>query len=347
VFLAGFPPPIKCGSARGPDAAPDGTDVVPRRAAPAAEFDPGRARALAHRRAAARTTRPLLRPGTGRVMRSKAVRREAMLTGPGDRLDIRCVTAARLLRDAAAGGPRDGSIATRPRAAAGGRFAALRDASALDRAAALPRTSVAGHPSWTANVVAALPVPVARRLLDRIDPACARAALAELDPETAARLRAAAPAPPSRLVEALIARRAPPAFPPAPPWAVPPGAPDTVARAAARDPDWPAAPERWGAAEDLAAAAARRATSTEERTRAAQARPDGETARGFARLAFALFDRPDEAWGLAGAWPRPGGLALLAAWDAWPDLGALDPDAVPARERAASRLRERWSSWAG
>lgn len=281
-------------------------------------------------------------------MRSQAVRREATVTGPGDRLDIRCGTALRLLRDAAAGRPEDVSTAIRPRAASGGRFAALRDALPVpDRSSAPPRAAVVAHPSWTADAVAALPVPVARRWLDRLAPSHARAALAALDPEFAARLRTAAPAPPGDLVEALIARRAPPAFPPPPPWAAPSGTPDAVARRAARDPDWPARPERWGAAEELAAAAGRRAGSTGSRTSGEDVPPDGEAARGLARLAFALFDRPDEAWGLAGVWPRRGGLALLAAWNAWPDLGAFDPDAAPVRERAADRLRERWSSWAG
>jgi len=291
-------------------------------------------------------TRPLLRRTAGGVMRSPAARWEATVFESGKRLDIRCGTAARLLRDAAVRDRGGGPAAFRPRAASDGRFAALRDASALERAdAALPRA--VPHPSWTAHAVATLPLPVARRFLDRLGPARARVVLAELDAELAARLRTAAPAPASDLAEALLARRAPAAFPPSPPWAVPLGAPDTVARAAARDPEWPAARERWGAAEDAAAAVARHAASTESRARATDAWPDAEIARGLARLAFALFGRPDEAWGLAGAWPRRGGLALLAAWDAWPDLGALDPGAVPARERAADRLRERWSSWAG
>ncbi|MBN1770623.1 MAG: hypothetical protein JXB32_05125 [Deltaproteobacteria bacterium] len=264
------------------------------------------------------------------------------MTGPDERLDTRCSTAARLLGVPRSPGHRVGAG---PRVAPDGRFAALRTAPPTD---GRPRSTDASpaHPSWAAAAVAALPVPVARRLLDRLGPLPARAVLAELDREHAARLQAGAAAHPGALLEGLLGRRAPPVFPPAPPWAAPPGVPDAVARAAAREPDWPAAPEHWAAAEALAAEAARHAVAEGAADADDPSWPDDETARGLARLAFALFDRPDEAWGLAGAWPRRAGLALLAAWDAWPDLGAPEPHAAATRARAARRLRERWSAWA-
>jgi len=69
-------------------------------------------------------------------------------------------------------------------------------------------------------------------------------------------------------------------------------------------------------------------------------------ARGLARLAFALQRRPDEAWGLSGAWPRTWGRALLAAWNAWPDGGAWAAGAAETIDAAHRRVLDGWRTWA-
>jgi hypothetical protein len=280
----------------------------------------------------ARRPRPRYEVGAGRW--------EATTVFPADeKLDIRCTAAARLLGETGAAAGGSGTV---PRVAPDGRFAALR----APAGPAEPRPAVPAHPSWIAATMAALPDPVARTFLDRIGPRAARGVLAELGRERAARLRTGPVAPPGELLAALLGRHAPPVFPPPPAWAAPLGVPDALARAAALDPDWPATPARWAASE-LQAAAAARAAAARDAEAATCPWPGAEAACGLARLAFALFDRPDEVWGLAGAWPRAGGLALLAAWNAWPDLGALAADARAARAAAARRVQDRWSSWAG
>ncbi len=188
------------------------------------------------------------------------------------------------------------------------------------------------HPSWFVRAAAGLPPAVARLYLDRLAPEIGRGTLAHLDPTLAAALAAAQPAAPSDATEELIGRFAPGPFPPPPAWAVPPAPAERIAAAAARD-DGPWSPEL-----DDAPAAALDARVADPAVR-----------RGLARLAIALLDAPDEAWGLAGSWIEVHGLALLRARNAWLDVrlaaGASWPVGV---ERAArERVRERWREWAG
>ena len=55
--------------------------------------------------------------------------------------------------------------------------------------------------------------------------------------------------------------------------------------------------------------------------------------------------RPDELRGLAGAWPLVEGRPLLAAWNAWPAVVALNAPVRDAAETAALFVAERWPAW--
>ena len=218
-----------------------------------------------------------------------------------------------------------------------GRFAEL-----TRTADVAPQPAVAPHPSWPAAAVRSLPAPVARRYLDRLGPLAAAVA-DELDHETARGLAATPPADASPLMDAIVGRSTPGRVPQPPAWARPLGIPGAVASAIARE-GWPFLAGREAAVERAAEVAACAAAA--EPYGKETGWPDRDTACGLARLAFGLVRHPDEVWGLAGAWPRPAGAALLVAWNAWPDLGALEPDAADAVEAARRRLLEGWRSWA-
>ncbi len=188
----------------------------------------------------------------------------------------------------------------------------------------------------------ALPPSAARAYLDRLAPASARATGTELERDGGAARPAARPAARSPLLDALIGRHAPPVFPPRPAWAESLENPAHVLLALA-EAEWPV-PAMPGETEVVEAA---RASLVEGRPREAdETSADGSAARGLARLAFALQRRPDEAWGLAGAWPRTWGRALLAAWNAWPDRGAAAAEAEPGIEVAHREVLDGWRTWA-
>ncbi|MBI5500038.1 MAG: hypothetical protein HY907_07325, partial [Deltaproteobacteria bacterium] len=138
-------------------------------------------------------------------------------TSTRPRATVRGWTAARLL---AALPPAEASAA-RSRLARGSR-AALWLQQAMSSGTP-PAPAAAPHASWLAAALRGLPAPVARLHLDRLGPAAAR----DVERTTPGLGPAAvvAPAAASPFVDALIGRRAPPAFPPPPAWARPLGDP--------------------------------------------------------------------------------------------------------------------------
>lgn len=181
------------------------------------------------------------------------------------------------------------------------------------------------HPSWYVRAARKLPPPAARLYLDRLPPEIGRRTLSFLDRTLAAAVGAATPLAASDDVEALIGSVAPGPFPAPPAWATPSGTPQRIAAAAAADTDGP-----WDAGAVMRAAAAIDGRISDPALR-----------RGLARIAAALVDAPDEAWGLAGSWPEPFGTALLRARDGWKEAprgcsGAARPHVLG-----------RWAAWAG
>ncbi|MBI5486851.1 MAG: hypothetical protein HY905_05935 [Deltaproteobacteria bacterium] len=245
-------------------------------------------------------------------------------TSTRPRATVRGWTAARLL----AALPPAESSAARARLVRGSRAARwLEEAESLG---APPPPAATPHASWLVAALRALPARVARLHLDRLGPAAARDA--ERMAPGLAPAAIVAPADPSPFVDALIGRLAPPAFPCAPAWARPPGVVARVASAAARE-DWPVHARPRGGADLVARVAVLSGASA-------------AAAIGFARLAFALLLRPDEARGLAGTWPRQDGRTLLAAWNAWPEATELDAATMEACEAAAGFVAGRWPTWA-
>ena len=251
---------------------------------------------------------------------------------------MRTWTAARILD-----GMGTESDAVRARIDPQGRFGALApvaDTGPLAETRAVGSTRA--HPSWHAAAARALPPSAARSYLDRLEPATARAAAAELERDGGGSGPAARPATRSPLVDALIGRSAPPVFPPRPAWAESLDSPAHVLLALA-DAEWPV-PATPAESKVVEAALA---SLVEGRPRDAQAASaDRSAARGLARLAFALQRRADEAWGLAGAWPRTWGRALLAAWNAWPDGGAWAAGAAETIDAAHRTVLDGWRTWA-
>jgi hypothetical protein len=235
------------------------------------------------------------------------------------------------------------SDAVRARIDPQGRFGALAPVAETGPLAATRAVgSSRAHPSWHAAAARALLPSAACAYLDRLEPTTARAAAAELARDGGGPGPAARPATRSPLLDALLGRSAPPVFPPQPAWAVSLESPAHVLLALG-DAEWPV-PATPAESEIVEAALA---SLVEGRPRGAgESAADRSAARGLARLAFALQRRADEAWGLAGAWPRTWGRALLAAWNAWPDRGASAAGAAATIDAAHRRVLDGWRTWA-